>query len=89
MGQLVWQNCSFSFGDGVLLVGLYFGTLIPLFLLTTIWPALCEHDRPFYELWELLLLLTMSINSSTQPVKPVVLPRCESGYVRVTDINLL
>jgi len=47
MGQLVWQNWSFSFGDGVLLVGLYFGTKIPLFLLTTIGPGLCEHDRPF------------------------------------------
>jgi len=50
MGQLVWQNWSFSFGDGVMLVGLYFGTKIPLFLLTRIGPALCEHDRPFYEL---------------------------------------
>ena len=29
------------------------------------------------------------VNSSTQPVKPVVLPRCEWGYVRVTGINLL
>jgi len=29
------------------------------------------------------------VNSSTQPVKPVVIPRCEWGYVRVTDINLL
>jgi hypothetical protein len=50
MGQLVWQNCSFSFGDGVMLVSLYFGTKIPLFLLTTIGPGLCEHDRPFEEL---------------------------------------
>jgi len=29
------------------------------------------------------------VNSSTQPVKPGVLSRCEWGYVRVTDINLL
>ena len=29
------------------------------------------------------------VNSWTQPVKPVVLPRCEWGCVRVTDINLL
>jgi hypothetical protein len=50
MGQLVWKNWSFSFGDGVLLVGLYFGTKIPLFVLTTIGPRLCERDRPFYEL---------------------------------------
>jgi hypothetical protein len=50
MGQLVWKNWSLSFGDGVMLVGLYFGTKIPLFLLATIGPALCEHDRPFYEL---------------------------------------
>ena len=32
---------------GALLVGLYFGTKIPLFLLTTIGPTLCEYDRPF------------------------------------------
>jgi len=38
MGQLVGKNWSFSFGDGVMLVGLYFGTKIPLFLLTTIGP---------------------------------------------------
>jgi hypothetical protein len=38
---------------------------------------------------QLLLLLTIGVNSSTQPVKPVVLSRCEWGYVRVTDINLL
>jgi hypothetical protein len=50
MGQLVWLNRSFSFGDGVMLVGLYLGAKIPLFLLRTIGPALCEHDRPFYEL---------------------------------------
>ena len=50
MEQLVWQNWSFSFGDGVMLVGLYFGTKIPLFLLTTIGSRLGEHDRPFYEL---------------------------------------
>jgi hypothetical protein len=50
MGQLVWKNWSFSFGDGVMLVGLYFGTLIPLFLLTTIGPRLCEDARPFEEL---------------------------------------
>jgi hypothetical protein len=50
MGQLVWKNWSFSFGDGVMLVDLYFGTKIPLFLLTTIGPALCELDRPFEEL---------------------------------------
>jgi hypothetical protein len=50
MGQLVWQNYSFSFGDGVRLVGLYFGRKIPLFLLATIGPRLGEHDRPFYEL---------------------------------------
>jgi len=50
MGQLVWKNWSFSFGDGVMLVGLYFGTKIPLFLLTTIGQGLCEHDRSFYKL---------------------------------------
>ena len=47
MGQLVGKNCSFSFGDGVLLVGLYFGTKIPMFLLTRIGPGLGEHDRRF------------------------------------------
>jgi hypothetical protein len=50
MGQLVWKNWSFSCGDGVMLVGLYFGRKIPLFLLTTIGPTVGEHDRPFYEL---------------------------------------
>jgi hypothetical protein len=50
MGQLVWKNWSFSGGDGVMLVGLYFGTKIPLFLLTTIVARLCERDRPFEEL---------------------------------------
>jgi hypothetical protein len=77
MGQLVWQNCSFRLGDGVMFVGLYFGTLIPLFLLTRIGPALCEiaHFRSYRI--ATTFAVNDGVNSSTQPVKPVVLPRCE------------
>ena len=66
MGQLVWKHWSFSFGDRVLLVGLYFGTKIPLFLLTTIGPALCEHAHFTSYRMETTFAVNDRVNSSTQ-----------------------